>query len=129
MSRIRINTKKSLVSGPPTCINFSEIEESLEEMGESFSPGDDGEQSLSMEEDLAQESMVYNILSNLDDKDRIIFLIQLLRDCGYRIDHGSFARAIGMSRTKYMGLLGDLKIKMNLYLIGEKLGLITKSKQ
>jgi hypothetical protein len=123
MSRVRINTPKNRLIHPPVCINFSEIEKNTEDIDDRFSPGDDGRQAEDVEESVAYESLICDILASLDDQDRIIFLLQIIRDCGYRIDHGSFAKSINMSRSKYMGLLSDIKIKISLYLIGERVRL------
>lgn len=79
---------------------------------------DDGLESKRMENNLEYEELVAQILSNLEMRDKLIFVFQLLRDLGYQIDHATFAKVLNMSRAKYMRILSNVKIKTRLFILG-----------
>ena len=124
-SRSRIKLHKSVSYYAPDAINFSDLESML---GENFDGSVEGSEALSdggsfsenITKDLEYEEMVIDMVSNLDEREKVIFLYQLLRDSGYRIDHDSCAKSLGLTRKWYMVLLGDVKMKIQLYLVGRK---------
>lgn len=102
----------------PMSMNFSELEKELENGELEYEPSDEGLERKRLEDNLQYEEMVVQILCNLDDRERLIFIFQLLRDNGYQIDHGSFAKVVRLSRRQYMRVLEDVRIKSALFVAG-----------
>lgn len=102
----------------PLSINFSQLEKDLEEGEIEYEPSDDGLEVKRLEDNLQYEEMVVQILCNLEEREKLIFIFQLLRDGGYQIDHGSFARVVKLSRRQYMRVLDDVRLKSALFIAG-----------
>ena len=66
----------------------------------------------SLEDKLDLERNILEILHNLDDREKIIFLFQILRDDGYNIDHESCANVLHIQREWYMNSLSKVKQKI-----------------
>lgn len=131
MANRHLKLAKGLSQFVPVSVNFSQLEEDREVMGIvddrptfgdplQLDPGDDGMQMARVEDSLAYEELVVNILSNLELRESLVFVFELLRDNGYSIDHGSFAKAIHLSRRQYMRVLDDVRLKTSLFIIGSK---------
>lgn len=120
MAHQHLKLAKGLGNFVPQSINFSELEREMEEKQVDYHPSDEGMARVRAEENLAFEEMVVNILSNLELREGLVFVFELLRDDGYRIDHGAFARAIHISRRQYMRVLDDVRLKSQLFLIGRR---------
>lgn len=106
----------------PKTINFSELEK-LEKDGEvsqgiETQIGDDGLGIEKVEQDFHLEELIVQMLSALEGNERVIFLYQLLRDYGYQIDHTSFARTLGLKRSRYMDILSTVRTKTYLVIRG-----------
>lgn len=104
----------------PVCKNFSEISTEYEERHQEFDPGDSDFQTLQMEDNLSYEELIVLILCNLDMREKLVFIYQILRDGGYQIDHNSFAKTIGLSRSQYMRVLESVRLKSVLFIKGYK---------
>jgi len=104
----------------PVSVNFSQLEDQYEDNKASFEVSDNGLESLRQEENFAYEEMMVQILCNLDIREKLIFLYQILRDQGHNIDHGAFAKTVHLSRRQYMRALDDVRLKVMLYMVGYK---------
>ena len=104
----------------PISVNFSSLERELEEDSIPFDPSDGGLEEKRLENNLAFEEMIIQLLCNLELREKLIFIFQLLRDNGYQIDHGSFAKTISLSRRQYMRILKDVRLKSSLFIKGYK---------
>lgn len=116
----RLKLAKGLSDFVPTSVNFSLLEKEMEENEIKYEPSDNGEQEQKIMDKVVYEEMVVNILYNLDPRERLIFVFQILRDYGFQIDHASFAKVIRLSRRQYMRLLDDVRLKTWLYIQGYK---------
>lgn len=99
----------------PISYNFSDVfkekdEDTYDPPG--FEVSDLGRQAERVEEDLVLEKMIVEILHNLDDREKIIFMFQLLRDAGYNLDYESCAQTIHINRQWYMNNLKSVKQKI-----------------
>lgn len=97
----------------PTAYSFSDLSE-YDEEGEykEFDAGDNGLAAENMVENIRGTFDILDILYNLKPNERIVFLIQLCREFGYDIDHGSYAKAIGIHRVNYMVTLSRVREKI-----------------
>lgn len=107
----RLKVKSGLVF-LPTAYSFSKIESSLPEGVELDDVlGDQGTSANKLVDDFALEQLILQVLYNLDEREKIIFCYQLLRDNGYQIKHGAFAKTIGINRQRYMVWLKRVRDK------------------
>lgn len=114
-----IKLSKGVNDYVPVAVNFSTLEKEFDENNVAgFEPSDEGLEQKRMENDLAYEELVVQILFNLEGHEKIIFTFQLLRDSGHQIDHTSFARSIGLSHRQYMRILDDVRQKTILLTYG-----------
>ena len=118
MGNKRLKIYKGLGNMVPLSVNFSQLEKELEEGEIAYEPSDEGLESKRLEESLEFEEMVVQILCNLEDREKLVFIFQLLRDGGYQIDHGSFAKVVKLSRRQYMRVLDDVRLKSALFVAG-----------
>jgi len=119
MSKRRIKLYRGLGDFVPIAVNFSQLENEMDEGGiKKYDPGDGGLEVRRLENGLHYEELVVQILCNLEEREKIIFLFQLLRDSGFQIDHGSCAKAVNLSRRQYMRVLEDVRFKLKLFIIG-----------
>lgn len=115
----------------PKTINFSELDRMVKAKKQDYESetGNHLEYNLEdkslgiekVEEDINLEKLVIQILYSLEGDEKIVFLFQLLRDYGYQIDHGSFARSIGIPRSRYVNILSNVRLKTYLILHGSEL--------
>lgn len=104
----KVYHKKLLII--PESRNFGEMGINLSEEDKSgFDFGDDNKQSEEITSMIQADILLLDILLNLDDRQKIIFLYQLLREAGYGLNHGDCAQTIGITRERYMILLKDVK--------------------
>lgn len=104
----------------PKTVNFSELEQKFgEDVDVCNEYGDDGSFVDKIENDVFLEQLIVQMLYILDGDEKMVFIYQLLRDNGYQIDHGSFARTLHMSRQKYMDLLSGVRMKTLLVVSGQ----------
>jgi len=115
---------KGLGDFVPVSVNFSELESmSMADNDDDcprYEPSDDGSAEHKMVDNLIYEEAVVTILCNLETREQLVFLFQLLRDSGYQIDHNSFAKVVHLSRRQYMRILDDVRLKSWLYIEGYK---------
>lgn len=120
MGQQRHKLAKGLGDFVPVAVNFSQLEKDLEEDEVVFEPSDNGEQVDKLYDGIIYEEAVVTILCNLEPREQLVFLFQLLRDGGYQIDHNSFAKVIHLSRRQYMRILDEVRLKSWLYIEGYK---------
>lgn len=118
MGNKRLKIHRGLSKMIPLSINFSQLQKQLEDGDISYEPSDDGFERKRLEDNLQYEEMVVQILLNLEEREKLIFIFQLLRDNGYQIDHGSFAKITNLSRRQYMRVLDDVRLKSALFIAG-----------
>jgi len=118
MGNKRFKLAKGLGNFIPISVNFSELERSFSDDNTKFDPSDNCFNSKRIEDNMEYEEMIIQILYNLEERDKLVFVFQLLRDNGFKIDHGSFAKALKLSRRQYMRILKDLRLKSKLFIIG-----------
>jgi hypothetical protein len=120
MGNKRLKLAKGIGDFVPVSMNFSKLEIENDENKSEYNPSDDGFESERVQDNLVYEEMVVQILCNLDPREKLIFMYQLLRDGGYQIDHSAFAKTIHISRRQYMRVLDDVRTKSMLFIIGYK---------
>lgn len=120
MGSKRHKLARGLGSFVPLSVNFSQLEQEMEENQIEYEPGDNGLQEQQMVDSLAYEEMVVNILCNLEIREQLVFMFQLLRDGGYQVDHAAFAKVLKLSRRQYMRVLDDVRLKTWLFVQGYK---------
>lgn len=116
----RLKLARGLGEFVPVSISFSDLEKQLEagDYSYSYEPGDGGMEVKRLEGNMSYEELVVQILCNLEKREKLVFAFQLLRDAGYQIDHGSFAKVIKLSRSQYMRVLSDVRLKASLFAYG-----------
>lgn len=118
VSKRRIKIYRGIGDFVPTTVNFSKLEKEFEDGGIDFDPSDDGIEVKRLEDNIEYEEMIVQILCNLEGREKLIFIFQLLRDGGYQIDHGAFAKVVNLSRRQYMRVLEDVRLKSALFIAG-----------
>ena len=88
--------------------NFSEYNSE-----EDFERGDDGQHEESIYAQLCTDQTVLNILSLFNDRQKIIFMFQLLREAGYGLTHEDCAKTLSMQRVNYMFSLKRVRQKVS----------------
>jgi hypothetical protein len=83
----------------PKSYNFSEMET---EEGEQFDVSDNFYHNNALYDELDFEILFLDILSNLSDREKIVFLFCIVREYGHNIDHKSFAKTMGIVKESYM---------------------------
>lgn len=104
----------------PMSVNFSELQKEMDDDEVSYTPSDNGMEERRLEGTLDYEELVVQILCNLEERERLIFVYQLLRDNGFQIDHTAFAKTIHISRRQYMRLLEVVRTKSMLFMYARK---------
>jgi DNA-directed RNA polymerase specialized sigma24 family protein len=82
-----------------------------EEWGSPYTVSDGGEAEEGMYDKFEEEELILQVLYNLDEREKLIFCYQLLRDNGYQIKHSAFAKTIGINRQRYMVWLKRVRDK------------------
>lgn len=118
MGNKRYKLAKGLGDFIPVAISFSQLEKEMEEGEIDYQPGDDGLSEQKLLETIEYEELIVNILCNLDSREQLVFIFQLLRDGGYQIDHAAFAKVVHLSRRQYMRVLDDVRLKSWLFVQG-----------
>jgi hypothetical protein len=98
----------------PRAYSFTQIESKREtEDGwkDPFELSDDGSGESKIHEEFDEEKLILQILYNLEEREKLIFCYQLLRDNGYQIRHSAFAQTIGINRQRYMVWLKRVRDK------------------
>lgn len=128
MGQKRTKVKVGMMSFIPKTINFSELEkQERQSSDDSYSSissnlGDNGLQIEKVEQDIHFEELILQMLFSLDGNERLIFLYQLLREYGHQIDHTSFAKTLHLKRSRYMDILGMVRLKTYLIIKGYRNG-------
>lgn len=99
-----------------TSRNWSEIytqtpEQNNEDGPMGYDKGDDGEQASQTESNVQADQLLLKLLSNLDDRGKIILMYQILRETGYNLTHEECARTLNMSRVWYSSETKEVKQK------------------
>lgn len=106
--RTSLNAMQSI----PVSKNFSQMVTITETRDvEEFDAGDEG---LAEEQWLHQmdaEITLITTLKSLTDRQKTIFMYQILRDLGYNLRHEECAKTLGVTREYYMSLLAEVKKK------------------
>lgn len=87
--------------------NFSEYDSE-----EEFEKGDDGQYEESIYAQLCADQTILSILSFLNDRQKIVFMFQLLREAGYGLTHEDCAKTLSMQRVNYMFSLKRVRQKV-----------------
>jgi len=122
MGNKRLKLAHGFVNFIPKSVNFSELEEkySTNDGDLTYEPADDGLEQDRLIDSIAYEELVVQILCNLEPREQLIFVYQLLRDSGYQIDHSSFAKTVNLSRRQFMRIVASVRKKTRLYILGYK---------
>jgi len=122
MGNKRLKLARGLINFIPKSVNFSELEEKypIGDGGVSYDLGDDGLEQERLSNTIMYEELVVQILCNLEPREQLVFVYQLLRDSGYNIDHASFAKTLNLSRRRFMWVLENVRQKTRLYALGYK---------
>lgn len=117
MGNKRLKLARGLGDFTPMSVNFSQLEQEMEDGEVAFEPSDLGLETARMQDNIAYEQMIIGILTNLEPREQLVFVFQLLRDGGYQIDHASFAKTLHVSRRQYMRVVEDVRTKTLLFLM------------
>lgn len=98
----------------PIAYTFSELSTETDEGERPFEISDNGAQANEMLEQQYGTYLLIDILSNLDDREKIIFLYQMIREFGYAVDHGTLAKTLKIHRVTYMDKLKLLREKLEI---------------
>lgn len=106
-------------------IKFLPYTISIEELSERFSTGEDtgdsyssdmmddlsdhGLQSEGMIGNIEYESLIIQVLHLLTDRQKIVFLFQLLRSSGFELEQDQLRRTIHLSKNNYYASLREVK--------------------
>jgi len=83
----------------------------MTEDGQEFDIGDEGSMEDETYKKIQYEELILSILNSLDDREKEIFMYQILRSDGYRVDHEACARTLHITRGWYMIYLRRVKQK------------------
>ena len=114
----RLKLARGLGNITPMSVNFSDLEVQYEENEQEFDPSDNGLETLRMQESVEYEQLIVQILCNLEPREKLVFVYQLLRDGGYKIDHAAFGKTVGITRVQYMRVLQTVRTKTALFVAG-----------
>lgn len=118
MGNKRLKLAKGLGDIIPMSVNFSELQTQFEENDQEFDPSDNGLETKRMQEGVEYEELIVQILCALEPREKLVFVYQLLRDGGYKIDHASFGKTVGITRVQYMRVLETVRMKTALFVMG-----------
>jgi hypothetical protein len=105
-------TKYKSLNYIPTSYNFSDVYKE----DENFDVDDMGKEVEELYDKFAFEQLIVDVLYHLDDREKLIFMFQILRDAGYNIDHKSCSIVLNMGRVWYMENLSKVKQKVSFIL-------------
>lgn len=105
----KINYRQIVVI--PHSKNFSEIRAVTQEQTVEFDSGDEGQQVEDMLSTLQADALMLQLLYKFNDRQKIIFLYQALREAGYNLNHEDCAKTLSLTREHYMTLLKVVKEK------------------
>ena len=117
MGNKRLKLARGVGGVIPTTINFSELEREMKENNVDFDPSDNGFERQRLDDSLEYEEIIVRILYNLEARERLVFVYQLLRDNGFQIDHTAFAKTIHIGRRQYMRILDRVRMKSMLFMM------------
>lgn len=89
--------------------NFSEYD-SLAEDGQ-FDATDNGRAEENMYTVIQTDVLLFNLLLNFSEIQKIIFLYLMMRESGYNLTHEECARTLSMKRESYMTVMRAVKKK------------------
>lgn len=95
----------------PQSKNFSEYTETGE-----FDRSDDGLEEDRIFNQIEVEQTILKILTHFNDKQKVVFLYQLVRDSGYDITHEECAKTLSMGRVNYMNFLLEVRKRVKKFL-------------
>jgi hypothetical protein len=104
----------------PNAYAFSEVYELNQVDDPEFDISDLGKEVDDLYDKLTLEELVLEILHNLNDREKVIFMFQLLRGDGYNLDHHSCAKTLHIERQWYMVNLSRVRKKVGLILQANK---------
>jgi hypothetical protein len=101
---------KSLLAIPYSQ-NFSDLPSLKKDNGEivGLDFSDNGREVDAIASALNADALLLSLLLNLNDREKIIFLYQLLREMGYNLNHEDCSKTINVTREYYMTLLKAVK--------------------
>lgn len=79
------------------------------DFGESVEASDGGEQVKSILGDINAEFILLKLLSNLDDKGKIILMFQIMKGSGFEITQEDCAKVMGFNLKYYNSLIQKVK--------------------
>lgn len=94
----------------PVAVDFGSIKVLDDDF--EFDPSDLSSQANKMYDDMEYDTLIVHILYNLSDREKIVFLYQILRDYGHKIDTTSLAKTLKVGRTTYHAVLNSVKKKV-----------------
>lgn len=86
--------------------NFSDMEMPD---GEQFDAGDDGEAADAMISQVQADAHLLSLLRNMNDREKIILMYQILRESGYNLNHAECAKTLNITRERYMVVLKGVR--------------------
>ena len=122
MSKLNMRSIKYI----PESRNFSEYEKHVSEANSddkeiSWEVSDGGEQIETELSKLNGDQLLINLLTGLDNRDKIVLLYQILRESGYILEHEDCAKTLSLSRSGYVILVKNVKKKCMKILRSQKI--------
>jgi hypothetical protein len=105
----------------PEAKSFTEL--GYNEHNEDVSPieiGDGGKQTECLMSNLEADTLLLHLLIGLDNRHKIILMLQILRESGYEISHEDCAKVVCLSRSIYMLELKNLRNKAKKFIQSEQ---------
>lgn len=121
LKRNIVKTRNNPLLYIPVAYSFSQFEEADSEQNALFNLSDDGREEKKVFDKIAADTLFLNILFNLTEIEKIIYLYQLAREFGYEIDHSSLSKTLGIHRVVYMRILKRVKEKVKEMLDSQEL--------
>lgn len=110
----------------PESTNFSVYTKNTpEENNDDDLPFETSDGGTQVEEELSKlngDQLLINLLTGLDNRDKIVLLYQVLREAGYTLEHEDCAKTLSLSRSGYVILVKNVKRKCMKILKSQKLG-------
>lgn len=110
MGKLNYKTVKTVLQ-ITTSRNFGELATQTEDGFEEFDIGDSEKAVDDMVSAMQADAYLLTLLSNFNDRQKIILMYQILRESGYNLNHEDCAKTLSLTREHYMSLLKEVRRK------------------
>jgi len=82
------------------------------DFGELFDVSDEGSEEDQLYGGLEVETLLIKFLAELDDRQKIIFLLQIIKEAGYKLTQNDCADILSISKDRYKDSLEKVRIRL-----------------